>query len=1035
MSCTKSHVVITTGTLFREQLFKSWDRKGADLPQPPSLQWKRLDQHSSQESLWRIQREHELKATIARPRTAQGHQGGAGAGGLYPGGTSNLSNTDFRGVGAATGSTDSGLKPDLALKTFRSETNLKSSLGTMNSSSTSLAIPPRRLGDAGSDMSARPGTAHSMRGLGLRDPVPPLNTSLANMSTSTLGGPPVSPLGQFELESPIRSDTESLLGDEPEKVANEITARIAREEEFARTRTANEERRRVQADLEAQSKRNLQAAGPRTAYPSPPASIEGERDVPALLIPGPKSAFKPPAPYQDMRVPTRGSDTTTRPAGHDPGSRPQQSLIGDERSREMWGVQAPSTEGPLPVVLQASAQDTLESVQTQSGGGERSNENESLSTRTQLLKPQGSREPLRGATVPGASKPQRSPLFQQMSPFDTHSEGEDGENEPFVDHRTANAPYGLPSPPLSHRTRPSDEKEEGLPILRMVAAKRDTTLVGGPGRASLGLQIEEFEKSLQQAQAMSALEQRSLAGIDLRIGTRSRATSNGSSNYSDMSESPLTIEPPLVSPKPFPLSPRPISPGGRLRTAVAEIAPPGRPVLEVHRPQSPLASVKQMTADIQTMRRDALEDRPESPAGGPLRPRVGPAAAPRRPTLDEYGTVKVGTVGALEGRVRRPSPDEYGVQIKRAEPNPLRAASPFRVEVPHDMESPILKDVRHVVTPDYMSYGPASTSTSRANSPILVSTGSGSYSVFSPPQAATVKRPIPPRSINPEWFGPAPTAPPNSPLPIPEKSVRRKNTLELAAQRQQEQSMLKQTPAPTRIQELPGLASSASIVPDTESNPHWPLPGPSSSFSTSPQSEGGFTARRSLFSDKRAPPAPLNIAATKYADEMNLGGNGGPWTSSDTVAPAFAGRLAITPIDRAKTAAGPPRSERVEAPVDSGFDFLKGDPAVLGRGMGPPGQPPTDDMVLDREEDKSSAIGVARGLSIRYDRMREMERRARHGGHERAKRILPAWRLDEEEATTAASPTAVEPFDRLRRPNHGLKSPMGFADEQGTRFI
>lgn len=1026
MSCTKSHVVIYVPPFSGVVYLYSRDRKGADLPQPPSLQSKRPEQHSSQESLWRVQREHELKATIARPRTAQSYQG---ARGLYPGGATNLSDTDFRGVGgglvgtSATIAAGSGLKPELALKTFRSETNLQLSLGTMNSSSTSLAMPPRKFGDAGNDMSPRPGTAHSMRGL--RDRATPLNTSLANMSTLTLGGPPMSPLGQFELESPIKSDTESLLGDEPEKVADEITARIAREEELARKRIVNEERRRVQADLEAQSKRNFQPAGPTTAYPSPPASIEGERDLPALLIPGPKPAPKTPALYQDMRVASKGSSTNTRAADHDSGSHPEESPIGDERSNRMIVSSPPSTEGPLPVVLRTLAPGAVDIAQAQSGRGGRGKKDEDLSPETQLLNPQGSREPVRGATVPGASKSPRSPLFQQLSPFDIHSEEEDEDNEPITDHRATNAPYGLPSPPLSHRTRPSDE-EEGLPILRMVEAKRDTILVGGPGRTSLGLQIEEFEKSLQQAQAMSALEKRPLAGIDLRIGTRSRANSNGSSNYSDMSESPMTIEPPLVSPKPFPLSPRPMSPGGRLRTTAADVAPPGRPMLEVNKPQSPLAPARKMTADIQTMRRDALEDRPESPAGRPLRPRVGPAA-PRRPTLGEYGAVKVSAAGALDGRVRRPSPDEYGVQIKRAEA-PLRAASPFRADSPCDVESTVLKDVRHVITPDHMSYGSGSASTSRANSPVLVSTGSGSYSVFSPPQTATVKRPVPPRSINPEWFGPAPTAPPTSPLPIPERSARRKNTLELAAQRQQDQSMPKLTPAPTTIPESPGLASSASIVPDTDSNPHWPLPGPSPSFSTSPRSEGGFTARRSLFHDKRAPPAPLNIAATKYADEMGLGGNGGPWTP-DMVA-AFGGPLAITPAERAKTANG--HRERVETPVDSGFDFLKGDPALLGREPGPgpgPGQP--TDAVLDGE-DKSSAIGVARGLSIRYDRLREVERRAR--GHDRAKRILPAWRL-EEEAIPAASPTLGEPFDRLRRPNHGLKSPMGFADEQGTRFI
>lgn len=1000
-------------------------------------------------------------ATINRPRTAQGNLG-TGRMSPAPGSLSDLRDTDYMGTTpsliarSSTASPGPSPTPDQSLRAFRSEANLKLTLGARNLSSSSLALPPRRFDSPGpGDAGPRPGTAHSMRGYADR-PAPVLHLNLANTSTPTLGlgsRPPRSPLGQFELESPVKSDSESLLGDEPDRIADGIKARLAREEEdAAKARAAEQEKRWAQAQMATQRQRRMNAEGvvPRVAYPSPPSSIEGEHDVPTLSVPVPRSSLKSSArssvPFQqDARSASRGNDSTVRPMGNVPTPRAQISPVDNDSSRGRGG-RLPVAEGSVPS-QKAPTQDSS------SGGSkperrERTNHDGNSTSRTQLLKPEDSLESTRGTKAPAqaiSKAAPRSPLFQQMSPFDVHSEEEGDDDDdtakPIVDHRAANAPYGLPSPPLSHRTRPSDE-EEGLPVLRNVEAKRDTMVVGVPGRESLGLQIEEFEKSLQQAQAMSALEKGPddiAAGIiDVRIMTRSRTGSNGSSNYSDMSESPMTIEPPLVSPKPFPLSPRPMSPGGRLRATAAEAA---QPALEV-RPESPFGSARLRTAAIQAMRRKGSEDKPESPAAGmPLRPRVA-AATPRRPTLEEYGGVKVNTVASLAGRIRRPSPDEYGIRIKTFD-TPVRTASPFRMDAAPDMESPILKESRPLMTFESPSEAQSeytnSAATSRANSPISSGTGSGSYSVFSPPQPPAARRhvpaPAPPsRSVQAEWqFGPAPTAPPTLPLPIPERSAaRRKDTFELAAQRRHEQqphSAAAATPVPAPLS--PGLASSASIVPDPDANPNWPLPGPSSpslsrSTATDPDlvapaaacnsdKNGGVAARRPLLREGRTPLAPLNIAAARYADEINsFGGVGGPWTPE----PAVEG---------------------------AGFD-------VQGR-CEPPAAPAAE--LLDGE-DKSSVIGVARGLSIKYDRVRDAERRAARGQERARLRVgASAWRLEEQEeggeeeeiATAIKSPMLPvspptmtttmtgEPFDRLRRPNQGLKSPTGIADEQGIRFI
>ncbi|KUI60858.1 hypothetical protein VP1G_08050 [Cytospora mali] len=977
---------------------------------------------------WKASREGMLRqqsglsgagANSIRPSTSQGaHAGAKSHTSVGSSGTWDAHNTEFRGsagagfVGTST-SVTAGPGPlnSHSLKGYGSEANLKLSLGTRNGSSSSLAGPRLPFGGSsgGRDTGPRPGSAHSMRQDRGKPLLKPLDVHVLNESTPGIAGPPRSPLGQFELMSPV-SDNESLLGDEPDKIAKDIANRIAREEEQSKMKVEIEERNRAQAELRAQAMRNVEATRPTTAkgYPSPPASIasiQGERDASSVLVPGQKSnlPFKGPA-VQDSRPGSRGRDVPNGSLLPTPGPRIQQPVTERGRS-DSRGRPPPSIELPLPSP-RAPPRGTSAGSDPRSVSRGRSQTTDNLSPGSSMLRPQGSREPVRGATVPAVRPPPRSPLFQQSSHLDLNRvDGHEGDKLK-VDERAKNDPYGIPSPPLSNGQRSSGEVE-GRPVIRTVQAKRDTLVVGVTQRESLGLQIDEFEKTLQQAQAMTALEKGPEAMMNVS-GARSRGNSDGSSNYSDISESPMTIEPPLISPQPFPLTPRPMSPATRSsKPNLAEILQPTRrPTLE-ERSESPAGSsrsrtttagsIRSNTADSLPPRRPTLEIRPESPANRPI-PRG--AAPPRRPTLEEYGNIKINTASSMANRWHHPSPDEYDGR------NNL-------VESPDRTDSPILKNVRNVFSPEQMSDVPSSADTSRSNSPIA------HHSVFSPPPPP--KKTMPPRSVRPEWdLGPAPTAPPTTPLPIPEKNARRKNTAEAAAQKQLEVTRIlpperKPSPAPF------GLASSASIVPDTTSNPNWPLPGPGS---TSSGPEGSFSARRSLLPDKRAPPAPLNIAATKYADDMGVGIDPGPTTldvnGSEDV-------LGFTPIMRPQTASREEAPRRKDSLIRAEVEFLWREERTTVYNTAeedfvdqqPAPAPATSYDVAD----KSSVIGVARGLSLKYDQMREQEKRARARDRMKAMR---AWTIEETPGSTSP-PTGEWAMHEL--------SPTGIADEHGTGFI
>ncbi|KAH8750204.1 hypothetical protein F5883DRAFT_227058 [Diaporthe sp. PMI_573] len=463
-------------------------RKEAEVlqPPPPPPQWK----NDRTEVL--LQCSGLLSTNPSRPGTAHSSRSSARrpfAAGENRNSAANsiwdFHETEFRGVGAgrmgSSASISAGSGPFIpghGLKSFGSETNLQLSLGARNGSSASLVAPRLPFGGGGGGVGPRPGSAHSMRNGRERPWMSPLDTSPVKESTPGIAGPQRSPLGQLELMSPVRSDSDSLLGEDPEKFAQDISDRFTQEEKMARMKNEGEERRRVQDELEATARRNSEASRPKTAggYPSPPASVTSDYVLPSVLVPGHRSGSFAGAAAREVRPASSGRDTSSSHLAPAPGPPHAQDSPTGNTGSVSRGRQ-PSVEGPQP-----SSRSPLASVpplvEDRSAIRRPSQTADNLSPASSGSKTHPSHEPVRGATVPSV-KPQRSPLFQQSSPFDLHKadgpgENEDGDEQPKIDYRAANAPYGIPSPPLSNRQRTSEEAETAPRLAKAVPAHPET---------------------------------------------------------------------------------------------------------------------------------------------------------------------------------------------------------------------------------------------------------------------------------------------------------------------------------------------------------------------------------------------------------------------------------------------------------------------------------------------------------------------------------------------------------------------------------
>lgn len=169
-------------------------------------------------------------------------------------------------------------------------------------------------------------------------------------------------------------------------------------------------------------------------------------------------------------------------------------------------------------------------------------------------------------------------------------------------------------------------------------------------------------------------------------------------------------------------------------------------------------------------------------------------------------------------------------------------------------------------------------------------------------------------------------------------------------------------------------------------------------------------------------PAPINVMAAKYADEIVSGA--GLWSPDMACFGTLAARRKVAGDDgRPPTAENARGRGEEQFAIQSDLNGWKEERAPY------------------HGEDKSGVIGMARGSSVKHDETRERDRDRRARGQERSKRLATA-KMDEEEREMGSrgptsSPEDVKEVQLLmeRRPNHGLKSPMGFADEQGVRFI
>ncbi|PSR83960.1 hypothetical protein BD289DRAFT_273304 [Coniella lustricola] len=532
--------------LFGLKLGSDKKKKAAEA-QAQAQQYRRLNPQASEHNLsWRSQRQEALMSSSGRNPGSETPYGGSVISLLEPG--------PF---------TTSNLNP--ALRSFKSEANLPGlgGLRNANMSSSSLALPPVLFGDDDGRLRSRPGSAqsiHSVRSMGggwrsasklsnlkagnlsstslalppdlagdgarspassgsrpgssqsNRDPAgagrrPHLDVKTSNLNPpSPSSGPLPSPLGRYELASPVGSDAESLLGDEPGKVADQIASRIVREEKLAKASGAGPapqpqpRPRPAQAGIpEVRHPPQMKASETQRKYsgptrqPSPQARGGDERNMPSFLVPGAHTNRKPDASptHHTSHSLGRATDVSFRDTS-------QGHISHDWRQRYGLGDDGASHHG--------RALNSTEADQARHRGGS----NVDSAHRDKSQQRPHPRKPEQGATVPGPTSP-RSPLFRQRSPFDDARSDSDQDQDLYSTGRNAShAPYGIPSPPLSHRhqlsddnttTNNNDDNSSGTPIYRTVEAKRDTVLVGGPGRESLGLQIE---KTVAASTAMPA---------------------------------------------------------------------------------------------------------------------------------------------------------------------------------------------------------------------------------------------------------------------------------------------------------------------------------------------------------------------------------------------------------------------------------------------------------------------------------------------------------------------------------------------------
>ncbi|AEO54580.1 hypothetical protein MYCTH_2297287 [Thermothelomyces thermophilus ATCC 42464] len=349
-------------------------------------------------------------------------------------------------------------------------------------------------------------------------------------------------------------------------------------------------------------------AQPSSLHQGPPPTGPPTQCLPQPPGQGPprQGPFGPDDEVPGGRAPRQAPSVN----GPGPGPGPRQNSFGPQQSRPKGPYPAPLALGAYTRAQGPSSQETPQKSPQKVYRPYRPPPLQGCGPLGPL--PDGLRSPSPPPRTPGVeslrsqSPALRSPALRKPSTIEQQPSVSNSEAEESNSRRGTPAPEAQGVVPLiSTLTSPStatsptgsirrlsldDEPAEQLapPVIRNVAAKRDTLRYNTPRQRSLSMKIEELEKTLLDAQQahVSREPSRSEAGV----------ASATSSVYSDGIKDDDDDDGPILSIQPAPL----------------RIPPPMSPPV-------PAAA--------------AVSNRPQSPMRGP--PRRGPL--PRRPALEEYG--------------------------------------------------------------------------------------------------------------------------------------------------------------------------------------------------------------------------------------------------------------------------------------------------------------------------------------------------------------------------------------------------------------
>ncbi|KAK3905915.1 hypothetical protein C8A05DRAFT_30216 [Staphylotrichum tortipilum] len=496
--------------------------------------------------------------------------------------------------------------------------------GANNGSSTSLAAP-------GPGFGSRPGTPNKANW------VNPLDV---HFMRSVPSGPPTpkSPLaGSMQLPptpTADRAETGSVFGEDADDMVQSVMASVKKREEEAQEAKKREQELEKQREtarldmerLERQKSTESNLSGRRPSAPQIPLPEALEKSSPEPALPAPifrgdfdarpgsrNGPKRPPQLHQGP--PPSGPPTQCLPQPPGQGPPRQAPLASSSQGPAARAPQAPYSPPGAPPRSLAAQQDVSQKVfrpyrpPPLQGSGPLGPLQDGLRSPSPPLSTPGVEEFRQSTAFRSPPRNERPAMFhREPESFARNGRGisspERRGTEPFVRNArdissperrgteplisTLASPSTVTSPAGSIRRMSLDDEpieQFARPIIQNVWGLRDTLTLNTPRRHSLSMKIEEFEKTLvnaQKAQAQQAMP-----------GSRSSSVYSGGRPHDDDEDDD---DGPILSIQPAPL-----------------------------RVPSPMAPPPPTTA--------AAINRPQSPIRGP--PRRGPL--PRRPALEEYG--------------------------------------------------------------------------------------------------------------------------------------------------------------------------------------------------------------------------------------------------------------------------------------------------------------------------------------------------------------------------------------------------------------